>query len=616
MSVARRRATSLAGALLLALTTLAAVAPTAQAGGLTWTAPVNPDPYRGDLTAISCVHPTWCMAVDRSGQAVRYVRGHWRRPVRVESVGLFGGLTDVSCASTLSCVAVDQRGAITRFDGRSWSTPTLPAGWHVRHIACPTGTFCMALAKHRILRIDGATGRPLRHLPASADVSAISCSSARFCAATTSVLGDGNFVQLYRNGTWSKPQRLDHRVGKSFVDVSCTSHLFCMAIGEGAIAERYDGAHWLDVTRRGLGGFQPASVSCASFDYCLAVGGQFGHARSMLWDGQTWSALSTFLTAATAKDVSCARQRHTCQAVAGLGYVARNVLGTWGKAVVRDPSRGFLTAVSCGAPHRCAAVDASGYLITTTGHSWTKPVRIDSNADLAGSGLYLLSCTSTIFCLTVDTARFARVMRSDGTWHEAATPPVGAGALSCVSRTWCALMDDGGRVSIFDGTSWSAPTKGFPDNATPAAVWTLSCWRPWFCVAEGSTGVTSALREFDGKAWSGATLAGDGQSQGVSCSSDVFCMAIIGTARAARWDGGAWHVLRFPEPVASGVSCISRSFCVAGGGAGDFATWNGTTWVPGQVLPLADNQGWSDVSCASRTLCVGITPVQTTFGRG
>jgi hypothetical protein len=175
-------------------------------------------------------------------------------------------------------------------------------------------------------------------------------------------------------------------------------------------------------------------------------------------------------------------------------------------------------------------------------------------------------------------------------------------------------MGGAGRVSIFDGSSWSTPTRGFPDSTTPAAVWTLSCWRPTFCAAEGTNGATSALREFDGATWSPATFAGDGQSRGISCSSDVFCMAIIGTARAARWNGGSWSVVRVPEPIANAVSCVARTFCVAGGGNGDLMTWNGSAWSTGEPQVLADDQGWESVSCASRTLCVALTPVQTSFG--
>jgi hypothetical protein len=73
-------------------------------------------------------------------------------------------------------------------------------------------------------------------------------------------------------------------------------------------------------------------------------------------------------------------------------------------------------------------------------------------------------------------------------------------------------------------------------------------------------------------------------------------------------------VVRVPEPIANAVSCVARTFCVAGGGNGDLMTWNGSAWSTGEPQVLADDQGWESVSCASRTLCVALTPVQTSFG--
>ena len=66
----------------------------------------------GGLTSVSCSSPTFCVAVDKSGQSVTYApnaKGEpkWGQPLSIPGVG---SLTSVSCVSSTFCVAVDANG--------------------------------------------------------------------------------------------------------------------------------------------------------------------------------------------------------------------------------------------------------------------------------------------------------------------------------------------------------------------------------------------------------------------------------------------------------------------------------------------------------------------------
>jgi len=79
----------------------------------------NNAPYAGD-NALSCVSPTFCVAIAGSGNAFIYDGTSWSKPVSLySSSGEFE--SHISCASTTFCmVGAGQFGAFT-YNGTSWS---------------------------------------------------------------------------------------------------------------------------------------------------------------------------------------------------------------------------------------------------------------------------------------------------------------------------------------------------------------------------------------------------------------------------------------------------------------------------------------------------------------
>lgn len=95
-------------------------------------------------------------------------------------------------------------------------------------------------------------------------ISAISCQSARFCAAVTLDGGVGTF----NGATWAYATITTGDLS----GVSCTSSLFCVAVDETGHAYTFNGTQW-----SGPGNMQPRAdaaqeaVSCASARFCVAV---------------------------------------------------------------------------------------------------------------------------------------------------------------------------------------------------------------------------------------------------------------------------------------------------------------------------------------------------------
>lgn len=94
--------------------------------GATWSSARQVDATsasEGDLeglTALSCPSPRFCMAVDGLGQALTYNGSFWSSPQPVDPTL---GLSTVSCATSRFCIALNDLGVAYSYDGTSWSTP-------------------------------------------------------------------------------------------------------------------------------------------------------------------------------------------------------------------------------------------------------------------------------------------------------------------------------------------------------------------------------------------------------------------------------------------------------------------------------------------------------------
>jgi hypothetical protein len=99
----------------------------------------------------------------------------------------------------------------------------------------------------------------------------------------------------------------------------------------------------------------------------------------------------------------------------------------------------------------------------------------------------------------------------------------------------------------------------------------------------------------------------------VSCPSASFCMAVLGSGYAARYDGTTWsQPTRLPSGAGEpdSVSCPTVSFCMAVD-TQDSSTFlfNGSTWnsAPGIDDPVPSTQmGMASVSCSSPSFCAAL----------
>jgi len=263
--------------------------------------------------------------------------------------------------------------------------------------------------------------------------------------------------------------------------VSCATPDFCMAVG-GRQAVVYRSGSWRrpwTIDRHGSLNLGLLTVSCVATSFCAAGDGA---GRVFLYDGTRWSAP---------------------RLVAGAG----------------------LAQLSCATRSFCGALDIRGEVAFYDGHSWSSPRRL-----APASQPSLISCPLAGFCLALD---FTQAYRLSGrSWLAAGSinpspPPEGsepdvASALSCPGRRFCASLDDFGDAFTWTGGRWSRAHRFDP-----------------------------------------TLLAG---TDAVSCATRTSCQAVDGNGYESRWNGRRWSPRRRIDPAAAllaAVSCPTAHFCLA-----------------------------------------------------
>lgn len=286
-------------------------------GGPSWSVASRVEPGRSSsLYGVSCPNSRSCLAVDETGSVVVWDGRKWSSP---EPVAAGGTLTSVSCPSASFCAAVSAGGSAVTFNGHSWSS-LLPVGPAATYkLSCPTTTFCAAV---------GASG------------TAGSGSVATF---------DGH---SWTTQSTSATGGLTHR----FLDVSCATPEFCLAVNLNGQTLRYDGHTWSDGSE-GPPGLM--SVSCPASSWCLAI---TGSGRYTTFDGTSWSMAADIpdFSTAFAYSVSCASTAR-CTALGLNGMAVTWHQGLWSMPVPIFPG-GYsgTVAVSCGTGDFCMAVNSKG----------------------------------------------------------------------------------------------------------------------------------------------------------------------------------------------------------------------------------------------------------------
>ncbi len=267
---------------------------------ISFAAPVAVDSPAGGLDDLSCSSATFCVAVDRYGNAVSGSGTHWSAPEPIDSLpaGLVTGMnTAVSCTTKTFCAEIAEDGDATFFNGSSWSKPV------------QTGL--------------GAN--------------AISCANSKFCAAVSN-----NFISVYTGSTWSTPAVQTNR--SEFVSISCVSSTFCMLVDFTGDAFIFNGTT-LSAATQFDSGSEVTGMSCHSATLCVAVD---DNGFASIFTGTTWSTPARIVTQVPSglDAVSCVRSVTFCLASASNGATYAFDGSSWGSANFPDGSLA-LGVVSC-----------------------------------------------------------------------------------------------------------------------------------------------------------------------------------------------------------------------------------------------------------------------------
>ena len=275
--------------LLIFVATLVAGPSPATAATVGWSAPTSVDPT-GQLSAVSCVSASFCVAVDNrfaaAGYALAYDGHSWSAPLLIDSTG---GFNDVSCPTTSFCAAVTSDGRAYTYDGSSWSAPTsLGTGETLNAVSCTSSAFCLATGSANSsgdVFIYNGTGwsRPPQPNPANV-IDDVSCPTSSFCVAAD----DAGNVLTFDGGSWSAPDAIG-----DVNSLSCPTTSFCMAITDGA-AISFDDGVWSPPTPFALAGGLLRDVSCSSSSFCAAV---TSADQALLFDGSGWSGPTRIVAA-------------------------------------------------------------------------------------------------------------------------------------------------------------------------------------------------------------------------------------------------------------------------------------------------------------------------------
>jgi hypothetical protein len=185
-----------------------------------------------DVTGISCVSASFCMAVNLLGQYSTWNGAKWAAPLTI-GYAYGRGLGAVACPTDNACIITDHTGReiVWRRGGRATFKAVDTVGSDLTSIACPTVTECIAVdsSGHAVTTSFQPTtfdlySTRIKRIDVNG-VSAVSCSSDVYCGAVDT---SGNFLSWYK-GTWSTPSHVGTAV--DLISLSC-SPAICAALDQ------------------------------------------------------------------------------------------------------------------------------------------------------------------------------------------------------------------------------------------------------------------------------------------------------------------------------------------------------------------------------------------------
>ncbi|WP_196073286.1 hypothetical protein [Nakamurella alba] len=567
----------------------------------TWGTPTPVYKPVGELTTVSCVNVSFCMASD-GARSFRFNGDVW-------TTQLGRGFSEISCSSTTFCIGVKD-GRFSRWNGTTWTTPAaIKAGeTTVDQVSCAAST-CVAISTGRTAyRYSGGTWTASTIGATTTTLQDISCASAVYCMAVDT---NGRYMKRTSTG-WSAPAQVWTASITRAVD--CTSVDFCVVVGiaglDGSQATEFNGTTWSTPTRLGTADedLVVQDVSCFDSVRCMAV----GYATPQIWDGESWTA-SDAGTSLAGFSVDCfSHPGCIVQAALQVTFWSDGQVGDGHQLVTSDG----IVDVSCAAAD-CLVVAEDGGAVKYSGGTVTQlqdgsVVGVDcltatycvgvggnlTSGSRVFDGLNWtddqilpmvhyptdVSCTSTSFCMAINRQGNTAVDRGTG-WTDAGTIGATAGditSVECVSATRCyATIDafpDGGGVVTWNGTSWSAPVE----LSAAGGVIAISCPDAGFCVAVGQEDDdnTGYAAYFEDTVWSAAIALPSSTLgvAGVSCASRTFCGVTDDLGQVSTFNGATWSTpvkVGSADATTNAISCWAIGSCAATNGSdGSLTTTN------------------------------------------
>jgi hypothetical protein len=244
------------------------------------------------------------------------------------------------------------------------------------------------------------------HAGTTHPVTGLGCTPSGFCLAVDSAGRTFTWT-----GAWHAAPAISRRVG--YVSgLSCVTGSFCMAIAsEGSPASsssyavRWNGTRWDAPVRLYRGSGEAAlygtvrGLSCTSTLFCIAVGAQVG---SLVFNGSRWTKHEGSTSGTDGQGVvGCASSRFCIDIHDDLANYWNGGSWRWGAANSKLSSglipglNGFAFGVSCVSATFCVAAAGSTAPLVWNGTTW----RFASHALSRGGGFESVSCTSTSFCV-------------------------------------------------------------------------------------------------------------------------------------------------------------------------------------------------------------------------
>ncbi len=322
---------------------------------------------------------------------------------------------------------------------------------------------------------------------------------------------------------------------------------------------------------------------------------------------------------------------------------------TWTVRQVADgPTMALLWGVSCSSEALCVAVGTNSTVATSTdptgsASAW-KTVHPEGYFEAAlppgltsggkvryrGNAIRGVSCPSAGLCVAAG-PQGNILVSTDPTGPVSAWRIVELGleatrmnAISCPTAGLCVAVAYNGKVISSTNPTGDASAWTIASLPTPLDLLGVSCPSPSLCVAVDREGrVATSLDPAGGaSAWRLVGVpAGPGVLNGISCPSPALCVTgnagQIVTSTDPSGALGAWSTVQGGTglPI-EGFSCPAIDACAAVDNNADVLTstdptggagaWSFENVLPAPSTPEGAPNGMFGISCASRSLCVGV----------